>query len=504
VLGISLLVGLGTTPALGATPGQTCAATKTKVAGKKASGLATCDARATKSGSAVSRDCVDKVKAKFAAKWDKADARGGCATTGDRDAVEAKVDAFLVDLEAELGLTGPGSSCTSTKLSAAGKKASCKLRCYSKALKKGVAVDQACLDKCTAKFTASCGKADGAGDCHAPTGDCAALEGKVDAFVGDVAGELPSETTTTTTTTTITITTTLSTTTTTTTLPPSPSPCAGPRIVVTGTRTTTYRPSIAPDGQIDATAATFIAGPDNKYAVQVHDGPGGCWTGGQILGEFPRDLTWGEMHTLYNPTAFAIHTPGFLVEGLRIDNSGDGIKSRAENFTIRGAHLTWVRDDCIENIDKHSGLVEDSLLEECYVGMSTRSDTPGDPDAIVTIRNTLLGLVSMPGPHDSESRDPGHGNAFKDSDDSPALILENNIFFADSQTNSEGGLGLPTGARVQRCNGNIWVYTGAEPLDLEHFGHDPVTGQSCFTISRDQRVWDEAVTDWCTRHPGAC
>lgn len=321
---------------------------------------------------------------------------------------------------------------------------------------------------------------------------------------------VPDPTTTTTSTSSTSSSTTTSTTvrpTTTTTI--QPGDCAGPRTVLENTRTTTYRPTIAPDGLIDATDAAFLASPTNKYAVQVGGGPGGCWVGGLIQGTFPRTLTWSEMHDQYNPTAFRIATPGFLVEALRIDDAGDGIKARAEDFTIRDAHLTWVRDDCIENIDKHSGVIEDSLLESCYVGMSTRSDTPGDPHAVVTFRRTLLGLVPMPGPHDSETGQPcvgnpsaicGHGNFLKDSSDSPAVVIEDSIFFADGQTNSEGGIGLPSGARVLRCRNNLLVYVGAEPLNENHLGRDPLTGAKCFTVSRDRRDWDAAVAAWKAAH----
>src|SRR5690242_20003525 len=70
-----------------------CATAKMLLVGKKIVGLTTCDGRATAKGNAVDTGCTANVRARFTGRWTKTESRGGCATTGDHDAMEAKVDA---------------------------------------------------------------------------------------------------------------------------------------------------------------------------------------------------------------------------------------------------------------------------------------------------------------------------------------------------------------------------------------------------------------------------
>ena len=55
----------------------------------------------------------------------------------------------------------------------------------------------------------------------------------------------------------------------------------------------------------------------------------------------------------------------FTINGLRVHNIGDGIRVRAgaDNFRITGVHLSFIHDDCIENDQLYTGVVEDSLLD---------------------------------------------------------------------------------------------------------------------------------------------
>ena len=86
-------------------------------------------------------------------------------------------------------LPGP-SKCTSKRLDAAGKKAGARAKCHSKAVAKGDASTlTACLAATETQFAAAYASAGGANDCRT-TADAATIEGKVDAFVTDVADAL--------------------------------------------------------------------------------------------------------------------------------------------------------------------------------------------------------------------------------------------------------------------------------------------------------------------------
>jgi hypothetical protein len=81
------------------------------------------------------------------------------------------------------------NKCAAAKVKAAGKKASNKAKCHSSAVKKGDPVDAACLTKAETKFNASFAKAEAKPPCLT-TGDGAAIEAKIDAFIADLAGTL--------------------------------------------------------------------------------------------------------------------------------------------------------------------------------------------------------------------------------------------------------------------------------------------------------------------------
>src|SRR6266403_1996325 len=96
------------------------------------------------------------------------------------------------------------SKCSAGKKQCAGKKAAGILGCHSKAQKKGLNPNTdpdilACISKVTTKFSDCYAKLDAKQDltpgkessvCPAGSGDAAAIEAKVDAFVDDVVCEL--------------------------------------------------------------------------------------------------------------------------------------------------------------------------------------------------------------------------------------------------------------------------------------------------------------------------
>jgi len=87
--------------------------------------------------------------------------------------------------------------CQAAKVKAAGKKIFEKANCQEKALKKSIAIDQACLQRAEEKFTKAIAKADSIGTC---SGTASGIEADVDTCVADLLDDiLPPATTTTTT-----------------------------------------------------------------------------------------------------------------------------------------------------------------------------------------------------------------------------------------------------------------------------------------------------------------
>ena len=302
--------------------------------------------------------------------------------------------------------------------------------------------------------------------------------------------------TSTTTTSSSTTTTTTSSTTTTTSVP-SCLDGSGPLIPLTGTWATSYdNRSLLNLTRLDARQATFLPSPTNLYPVNLGGGSAICVSGGVELGQYDRSLTWDQMHMM-NDAGFRFENPYLTVENLRIDDVADGIRPIAGPFTIRSAWLTYVRDDCVENDHVQPGLIDDSLFDGCYVGISERPSTAiiasgydGRND-LLTIRQSLIRLQPMPGPRGGLATDLGNGQFFKWSSLATQLELDNNVFMAEQV--GEGGastMGIP--ASLVGCSNNVMVWLGQGPY--------PAPLPPCFTVTTDRSVWDSAVAAWKTRH----
>jgi hypothetical protein len=206
-LGVVALVLVTTGPA--AAQAGKCTATKLRAACKKAACKAGLESKEAAKGTAIDPAKLAKCEAKFNKAFAKAESKPGCATTGDAAAIEAKVDAYVADLATELDV-GTGTNpnkCEGAKIKAAGKKTNCKCALEAKQAQKGGTIDPLKIAKCESGFTNSFSKAESKGGCNT-TGDAAAIEAKVDAFIADARTELEPGVTTTTTTTSTTTTTT--------------------------------------------------------------------------------------------------------------------------------------------------------------------------------------------------------------------------------------------------------------------------------------------------------
>jgi hypothetical protein len=324
-----------------------------------------------------------------------------------------------------------------------------------------------------------------------------------------------------TTTTTMTTTTTTSTVraTTTTTLPASIA-ClrgAGPLALRVGTYTSqvTFGDSALRSGlRVDARRAIFLADSGNLYPLVLDRGrkffllperqgpPGVCVAGGFVLGQFPRTETWAQSKS--HAGAGIEFWPGQLtIEGARIDNVHDGIRPMdGNNWTIRGAHLSWIRGDCVEDDHLRSGLITESLFDGCYVFVNTRPSSSvlregwDGTHEVVRVEDSLVHMQPMPGP-DSGTLDPGWGTTWKwqsgTSSKSPKLSLHRNVFRYDQAGGSgAASMELPPG-KLLDCSDNVVVWLGR--------GSFPAKLPSCFTVTKDRAVWDRAVAAWKAKHP---
>jgi hypothetical protein len=84
------------------TPAEKCAAAKLNAASKKIAAKLRCYQKAVAANGRLHPNCLVAADAIFAAAFARAEARGGCATTGDATAVEMEVDAEVASLVSAL------------------------------------------------------------------------------------------------------------------------------------------------------------------------------------------------------------------------------------------------------------------------------------------------------------------------------------------------------------------------------------------------------------------
>jgi hypothetical protein len=282
-------------------------------------------------------------------------------------------------------------------------------------------------------------------------------------------------------------------------LPPPPPPgtsCLsepGPLVTVSGVRTSQYNnTSLADNTRVDASTGQIMT--TAVIGVVLAGGANVCYYRGEVLGYLPPSQDWSTMHDTYT---FKVEVPGFVLEGARHFDYGDGVTIRevTSNWVLRGVYFKYMRDDCIENDFVNGGLIEDSFFDGCFQGFSSRPfRTTQDGSAnVVTVRNSLFRLQHM----DHGYTNPGHGGFFKWDAKGPMVSLHNNIYRVDekSQHSSNHSFGPPAG-KLKDCSNNVMIWLGSGPF--------PEQLPSCYRVLTGQEgldYWNAAAAKWKADHP---
>ena len=268
----------------------------------------------------------------------------------------------------------------------------------------------------------------------------------------------------------------------------------GRNLVLSGLQSDPYEDQSQADAtRLDVRNARWQG--QNPFAIQAGGTQRICVSGGLIQGTWARDTSWKEMHST---RAIVLDAPGATIEDVRIHGYGDSIRlvDHSTMFVVRRVHLSFSRDDCIENDWLHSGIVSDSLLGGCYNAFSARTYSGQDhvhhgDNNVWTVRNSLVRLQPMPRTYKDKGKGPGTAGFFKWDKHSPKLVLTGNVFRADEPAGIVG-LGIPPG-KLARCSHNVMVWLGK--------GRYPDRLPRCFRVTRDVRVWNRASARWLRDHP---
>ena len=270
------------------------------------------------------------------------------------------------------------------------------------------------------------------------------------------------------------------------------------------------RTSILASETIDARNATWDA--PLSYPVLIRDNGLGlssdvCFVGGSVSTPYPDSDSWSTWHSR---TGILTEEPSTQILGTSVSAEGDALdfESPATNWSVRGVHLRDIHDDCVQDDEMNSGLIDDSFFDGCYSGISAMGFAGNIHDGTgntITISNSLISLADMASV--STGTSPGHSGFFKfaahmsTDGHAPALVINNTVFMADSNTDI-GDMGLPgwqdsSGVwhtYLASCSNNtvVWLGPGSYPKPLP----------SCFKVTTDPNVWLDAVVTWTAAHPG--
>lgn len=259
---------------------------------------------------------------------------------------------------------------------------------------------------------------------------------------------------------------------------------------------------------INATTASWNGkkadGSPITWATILDGGSNSCWYGGRFFGTWDDrspDVTWENPY--HHSAGMVIRANNFMVEGLRVDNQGDGIsmEKHAKDFRIKNVYLSNIHDDCIQNDGFNSGVVEGSLFDGCYAGFSAASKNGNGSANTWKIENNLLRMKPFHTIYKPEKyvargcKIPSHTTLFKgwtSQNPGPKVILKNNIFRADEKS-CIGTLTIPTNMNLTECSNNTMVWLGKGPF--------PYTLPGCIKLTTDKKVWDNAVAQWKKNNP---
>ena len=270
----------------------------------------------------------------------------------------------------------------------------------------------------------------------------------------------------------------------------------------------------APRTGIDAEGQVFSVenrAENGDKPLEVRDnGSGLCFSGGRYDTGDGDEAAWNSYH--FGAAVYVTDSPGVTLEGLTIEQAGDGVAfagggSGADGWTLRDSYIRHAGDDAVSNDAKFSGLIDGVLVDWAYQGVSCRSD--GDPvtspPGTVSVQDSLIALKPQEGTYDPQSP-PGHLFVFKWDDEEPcALRLRNAVFYMEDD-NRVFDTPLDPRDFVLECSNVTLVYAG-EGRYTDQEGRlaalQEAFGPDCFTVlggDEGLAFWRQRRTEWFYRH----
>lgn len=197
---IGMLMGSGTVGAQMMVAVNKCAAAKTRcimgrthvcgVVGVK--GMLVCHQRADSRSRPVDPECLNRAVSELNDCFIGLDRKEGCLTTGDAGAIQARIEAFTIEVVKQLDPNHPAlttNKCSVGKMKAVGDATAARLECFMDAFRGDANIDPSCFERPLARFAAIWSKIEDNGGCLT-VDDIGVLDTKIDDFVAEIIAEL--------------------------------------------------------------------------------------------------------------------------------------------------------------------------------------------------------------------------------------------------------------------------------------------------------------------------
>jgi hypothetical protein len=289
------------------------------------------------------------------------------------------------------------------------------------------------------------------------------------------------------------------------------SACTGPLVKLTGATRVPFRDNDVKDRtRFDLRGWSADMGLVAKQAFSVGaNGPQGvCVSGGLVDGHIPPDWNWRRTHT-HGGYAYKTVVGGgeASVEDVRVHNVEDGWKPREQPpfnnrgvMRMRGAYMTAIRDDAIEDDGFMPGSIEDSLFDGVWTFLSEQNQESGSPpdtigageDPCIRVDRVYVRLWTTNG----GEAGPGHWFKWQPRGAKPHVVTVVDSVFATHSMPRLGwkNLGFPPSTRFEGRNYILWLGTPGEYRGPRPAGVVFLEGQP----ARDK--WNQVRVDWLAAH----
>ena len=224
-------------------------------------------------------------------------------------------------------------------------------------------------------------------------------------------------------------------------------------------------------------------------------GRGTVVIGGTVIGQQDRHLSWEEVHDPIGGGGLRmIGTDYFVSYDLRVDNVNDGFMPwpppgdlNGARFLIDGCHMTWIRDDAVEDDTQMSGTISDCLFDGINTGVSIGQSTK-NPSAVVRIKNSVFLFTPMR--NDRAADGVGHQALFKQESEGQVRLSNVVVCYPENPITPSRLRIFPRGrySNVTIVLGRDFVgrYPGGRPHGVR--------------VTRDWSVCNEAKDRWLGEH----